>query len=69
MAAATYRAEQLAEHAGVSTWAIYQTVRDGSCPFPFVRVGRRIVFPKTRCDEILGISGQPSEPGQVEASS
>jgi hypothetical protein len=40
---------------------LYKTIRDGSCPFPFVKVGRRVLFIKARCDEILAISGQRAE--------
>ena len=34
MSAVTYTAEELAELAGVSSWSIYNSVRDGTCPFP-----------------------------------
>jgi hypothetical protein len=60
MARATYKVEELAGLADCSSWLIYKTIRDGSCPFPFVKIGRRVLFIKARCDEILGISGQPS---------
>jgi hypothetical protein len=62
MAAATYRAEELADLAGISTYLLYSTIRAGSCPFPFVRVGRRVLFVKAGCDRLLGIDSQPLEP-------
>lgn len=38
-----------------SSWLIYKTVREGTCPFPFIRLGaRRIVFPKAAVDRMLG---------------
>lgn len=57
--AATYRTEELAERARCSEWLLYQTVRDGTCPFPFVKVGRRVLFIRSKCDEILGIAAPP----------
>ena len=62
MAGATYTVEQLAEMAQCSTWLLYKTVRDGSCPFPFVMVGRRLLFIKARCDEILGLQPTTGRP-------
>lgn len=40
----TLTAAEVAEMTGVSEWGIYQSVRNGTCPFPFVKVGRRILF-------------------------
>ncbi len=62
MSAVTYTAEELAELAGVSSWSIYNSVRDGTCPFPFVRVGRRVVFPMGPCDRILGVDTESERP-------
>lgn len=55
---AVYSAEEVAELAGVSTWSIYNAVKVDESPFPFVRVGKRIVFPRSGVDRILGISGE-----------
>ena len=52
---ATYQASELAELLGVSEWAVYQSVRDGKCPFEPIRVGRRLVWPKATIDRALGI--------------
>ncbi|MDA8297425.1 MAG: helix-turn-helix domain-containing protein [Actinomycetota bacterium] len=52
---AVYSAEDLAELAGVSTWSIYQAVKADACPFPFLKIGRRIVFPRAAADRLLGI--------------
>jgi excisionase family DNA binding protein len=57
MAAATYTADELADLLGCSSWALYQSVRRGDCPFPPIRVGRRIVFPKAVVDRLLGLDG------------
>lgn len=54
---ATYTAEQVADLAGCSTWSVYNSVKDGSCPFPFVKVGRRILFVRSAVDRLLGIEG------------
>lgn len=54
MSCATLQAQELAERLGVSTWAIYQSVRDGTCPVPPIRVGKRIVFSKAAVDALLG---------------
>jgi hypothetical protein len=61
MPPATCTVERMASLADCSTWLLYKTIRDGSCPFPFVKVGRRVLFIKARCDEILAISGQRAE--------
>ncbi len=53
MGAATYNAQQLAERLGVSTWLVYASVKDGSCPVPAIKVGHRIVFSKTAVDRLL----------------
>jgi hypothetical protein len=55
MAAAVYTADELAELAGVSTWAIYQSVKTDECPFAFVKIGKRVVFPKGPADRVLGL--------------
>jgi excisionase family DNA binding protein len=57
--AATMTAKELADVLGVSTWAVYQSVTDGDCPVPPIRVGRRIVFAKAAVDRLLGV-GQNS---------
>lgn len=60
MSAATLRAGELAERLGVSEWAVYQSVRDGTCPVPPIRVGRRIVFSRVLVDRLLGIDAEES---------
>jgi len=59
--AATYTAEQVAKLAGVSTFSIYQSVKTDESPFPFVRIGHRIVFPRSNVDRILGIESSLDE--------
>jgi predicted DNA-binding transcriptional regulator AlpA len=53
MAAATYTAAELAERLGCSTWLVYSSVKDGSCPVPPIKVGHRIVFAKAAVDRLL----------------
>jgi predicted DNA-binding transcriptional regulator AlpA len=60
MARATCTAEELAERLGVSTWAIYQSVKDNSCPIEPIRVGRRLVWPKAPVDRLLGLQSEAS---------
>lgn len=55
MGAKTITAEQLAEELGVSTWAIYESVRNGDCPIPPIRIGRRLVWSRAAVDALLGI--------------
>ncbi len=59
-AAATMTARELAEVLGVSEWAVYQSVRDGDCPVPPIRVGRRLVWAKARVDALLGAESEPA---------
>ena len=51
----TLTAEELAERLGVSPWAVYKSVKDGTCPVPAIHVGRRIVFPTAPVDLLLGL--------------
>ncbi len=60
MAAATYQAHELAEMLGVSSWAIYNSVKDGSCPVPPIHVGKRIVFAKAAVDRLLQLEESAS---------
>jgi predicted DNA-binding transcriptional regulator AlpA len=52
---ATYSADELADLLGCSSWAIYESVRRGDCPFPPIRVGRRLVWPRAVVDRALGL--------------
>lgn len=49
----TMQAAELAEALGVGTSSIYQSVADGTCPVPPIRVGRRIVFSRMAVDRLL----------------
>jgi excisionase family DNA binding protein len=53
---ATYTTAQAAELLGVSEWALYQAVRDGSPPVTPIRIGRRIVWPKAPLDSLVGVN-------------
>jgi predicted site-specific integrase-resolvase len=51
--AATYQAHELAERLGVSTWLVYESVKNGTCPVPPIKVGHRIVFAKAAVNRLL----------------
>lgn len=51
---AIYTAEECAALFGVSTWAWYRSVREGTCPVPPIRIGRRLVWAKASVDDLLG---------------
>lgn len=53
---ATYTADEVAALLGVSTWAIYQSVRRDECPLTPIRIGRRLVWPRSQVDAVLGTS-------------
>lgn len=55
MSSAVYQVRDLSELTGASEWLLYKTVREGTCPFPVIRLGRRVVFPKAAVDRMLGI--------------
>ena len=60
---ATYQVPELAEMLGISEWGVYQSVRQGTCPVPPIRVGRRVVFARAAVDKLLGLNDEsrPSE--------
>lgn len=53
---ATYTADEVADLLGVSTWSLYESVRRGDPPFPPIRVGRRLVWPRALVDRALGLA-------------
>jgi len=52
----TYKAAEMAAKWGVSIDTLYDSVKNGSCPVEPIRVGRRLLWPKARVDELLGIT-------------
>jgi len=62
MTAATYSAEEFAEMLGVSSWSVYASVKNGTCPVVPIRVGRRLVWPRAAVDRLLGLA--VAEPAQ-----
>jgi predicted DNA-binding transcriptional regulator AlpA len=64
MAPATYTAEEFAQLLGVSSWAIYSSAKDGTCPIAPIRVGRRLVWSRAAVDRLLGVNEQqpPEQP-------
>ena len=54
----TYKAIEVAQKLGVSLDTLYASVKAGECPVEPIRVGRRILWAKTRVDELLGVSGE-----------
>ena len=60
MRPAVYTADEVSGLARISTWTLYTSIKTNTCPFAFVRIGRRIVFPKAGVDRILGIEDTPA---------
>jgi predicted DNA-binding transcriptional regulator AlpA len=54
-ASATITAQELAEMLGVSTWAVYESAKAGTCPVEPIKVGRRLVWSRARVEQLLGI--------------
>lgn len=52
---ATYTAEEFAALLGVSLWSLYESVRRGDPPIPPIRVGRRLVWPRSAVNTLLGL--------------
>lgn len=49
--------QDVATLTGLSDWTIYKLVRDGApLPFPFIRIGKRILFPATGVAAALGVA-------------
>lgn len=61
MPALTMTAKELAVAIGCSDWAIYQAVKEGTCPVPPIRVGNRIVFARSAVERLLEL-----EPGSLD---
>jgi excisionase family DNA binding protein len=60
MVARTLQVPELAAVLGVSTRLVYQSVEDGTCPVPAIRIGKhRIVFARSAVEELLGESLVP----------
>jgi predicted DNA-binding transcriptional regulator AlpA len=55
--AATMQADELSDLTATSTWTLYKAIREGTCPFPYVRCGKKILFIRSRVNEILGLGG------------
>lgn len=52
---ATMQADELSSLTDTSTWTLYKAIRDGTCPFPYVRCGKKILFIRSRVYEMLGL--------------
>jgi hypothetical protein len=53
MTRGTFSAQELAGVLGVSTWLIYQSVKEGTCPVPPIWVGKRLLFSRAKTYELL----------------
>ncbi|HLM96764.1 MAG TPA: hypothetical protein VK283_10645 [Acidimicrobiales bacterium] len=51
----TINAKAVAELFGCSTWALYETVKAGSCPVEPLRVGRKLRWPTALVLRALGL--------------
>jgi predicted DNA-binding transcriptional regulator AlpA len=49
------QADELSSLTDTSTWTLYKAIRDGTCPFPYVRCGKKILFIRSRVYEMLGL--------------
>jgi hypothetical protein len=67
-----YAAEEVAALADLSTWAVYNSTRRKDDPLGSlaIRVGRRLLWPKTAVDRLLGIDNDAPEiaPARREAA-
>jgi hypothetical protein len=61
---ATYTADQCADMAGVSEWCWRQAERNGTCPVPAIRVGRRMVWSKAAVDALFGLESPGNGPDE-----
>jgi excisionase family DNA binding protein len=68
---ATLTVEQLAQVLGVGRSKIYEMIQTNELPVAPIRLGRRIVFSRTKVNEFLGrdpdLSGEPLHEAQQEA--
>ena len=58
---ATYTAGEIASLLGVSEWAVYQSTRRREPPIGTlaIAVGRRLVWPRSAVDKLLGLDTDP----------
>ena len=64
----TITAKQFAELLGISLWALYQSVREETCPVEPIRVGRRMVWSSALVADLLGVESldDPSRPPSTQ---
>ena len=53
---ATMQAGELSDLTATSTWTLYRAIREGTCPFPYVRCGKKILFIRSRVYDMLGLA-------------
>ena len=61
---ATYTAAEVAARFGVAEGTILRNAAAGTLPFPAVRIGRRVRFPRAGVDAALGVLMLPAESGR-----
>ncbi len=54
MQALTYTVEEAGELLGISRWGAYEAAKRGG--IPTIRLGRRLLVPKARLAELLGMA-------------
>jgi excisionase family DNA binding protein len=47
---------EVAQLLSSNPWTVYEAVKAGTFPIPPIRVGRKILFARSRVDELLGTS-------------
>lgn len=49
---------EVAELLGSSPWTIYEAVKRDEFPVPVIRLGKKILFSRTRVYELLGVEAE-----------
>jgi excisionase family DNA binding protein len=47
---------ELAELLDSNPWTLYEAIKVGNSPIPPIRLGRKILFARSKVDELLGTS-------------
>lgn len=63
----TYTVEEAGALLGISRWAAYEAVKNGTFPAPVIRIGRRLVIPRKALADLLRLpENQMPESGLEE---
>jgi predicted DNA-binding transcriptional regulator AlpA len=56
LARRTYRIEEVAKLLGIGRNKAYEAAQRDDCPFPVIRIGKRLVVPRVAINRMLGIA-------------